>query len=430
MQNERKVLVSSLLKAEKNGYSNIVLDNVLNESDLDFLGKAFVTIAFYGVLERKITIDYILNKFLKKPMSKTPPYTSAVLRSGAYQILFMNKIPNSAACNEAVKLIKKSKERGNVGLVNAVLRNLCKETTYDLLKNIENQSVKYSVENWLYDRLVSEYTKEKIDSFFENALLVPPIFIRINLLKENAFELILKELEEIGAKIISTDIDDFYAVEGIKNVEKLNSFKSGLFFVQDYSSRLAVLALSAKPNERILDCCAAPGGKTFSIAIDMQNTGEVISLDIHSHRVKLISDGAKRLSLENVKADVNDAAVFNKDLGLFDRVICDVPCSGFGVIRRKPEIKYKSDVECAGLPEIQKNILDVASRYVKSGGRLVYSTCTLLKEENDEVVKSFLSKNKEFKLVSPFNDETAKTFTFMPPDDLGDGFFVAVMERV
>ena len=430
MQNERKVLVSSLLKAEKNGYSNIVLDNVLNESDLDFLGKAFVTIAFYGVLERKITIDYILNKFLKKPMSKTPPYTSAVLRSGAYQILFMNKIPNSAACNEAVKLIKKSKERGNVGLVNAVLRNLCKETTYDLLKNIENQSVKYSVENWLYDRLVSEYTKEKIDSFFENALLVPPIFIRINLLKENAFELILKELEEIGAKIISTDIDDFYAVEGIKNVEKLNSFKSGLFFVQDYSSRLAVLALSAKPNERILDCCAAPGGKTFSIAIDMQNTGEVISLDIHSHRVKLISDGAKRLSLENVKADVNDAAVFNKDLGLFDRVICDVPCSGFGVIRRKPEIKYKSEVECAGLPEIQKNILDVASRYVKSGGRLVYSTCTLLKEENDEVVKSFLSKNKEFKLVSPFNDETAKTFTFMPPDDLGDGFFVAVMERV
>ncbi len=429
MQNERKVLVSALLKAEKSGYSNIILDSVLNQTDLNSVGKAFVTTAFYGVLERKITIDFILNEFLKKPISKTPPYTSAVLRSGAYQILYMNKIPNSAVVNEAVKLIKKSKERGNIGLVNAVLRNLCSENIYDILNGIKEPSVKYSVEAWIYNRLISEYPKDKINSFFENSLQPPPVFIRINTLKENAFNLVSEELESIGATVKPTDFNDFYAVEGIKTVEKLNSYKKGLFFVQDYSSRFAVASLSAKPNERILDCCAAPGGKTFSIAMDMANSGEVISLDIHSHRVELIKKGADRLGLDIVKAAVNDATKHNKDLGDFDRVICDVPCSGMGVVRRKPEIKYKSEAECNALSEIQSKILLTSSRYVKSGGRLVYSTCTLFKSENDDIVSDFLSNNKDFKLVSVYNKTNNKTLTLMPPEDLGDGFFVAVMER-
>ena len=182
MQNERKILVSALLKAEKNGYSNIILDSVLNEADLNSVGKAFVTNAFYGVLERKITIDFILNKFLKKPIAKTPPYTSAVLRSGAYQMLYMNKIPDSAVVNESVKLIKKSKERGNVGLVNAVLRNLCNEGLANIKNSLNEPSIRFSVENWIYNRLIAEYPKEKIDSFFENSLLPPPVFIRINTL--------------------------------------------------------------------------------------------------------------------------------------------------------------------------------------------------------------------------------------------------------
>lgn len=430
MQNERKVLISALLKAEKSGYSNIVLDNVLKETDLDSLGKSFVTTAFYGVLERKITIDFILNKFLKKPISKAPPYTSAVLRSGAYQIIFMNKIPKSAACNEAVKLIKKSKEHGNSGLVNAVLRALCNEDCDEIINNISDLSVKYSVNNWIYNKLISQYSASEINSFFENSLLPPPTFIRINTLKENALDLVLSELNNIGAVVTQTDISDFYAVEGIKNVERLKAFKSGLFFVQDYSSRLAVAALSAKPEERVLDCCAAPGGKTFSIAMDMQNTGEVVSLDIHSHRVELIKKGAERLCLKNIRSDINDATCFNKELGVFDRVICDVPCSGMGVIRRKPEIKYKKEEECAALPEIQSNILHNASQYVKSGGRLVYSTCTLFKDENDLIVNDFLSKNKDFKLISALNKTNNQSITFMPPKDAGDGFFVAVMERV
>ena len=429
MQNERKILVSALLKAEKNGYSNIILDSVLNEADLNSVGKAFVTNAFYGVLERKITIDFILNKFLKKPIAKTPPYTSAVLRSGAYQMLYMNKIPDSAVVNESVKLIKKSKERGNVGLVNAVLRNLCNEGLANIKNSLNEPSIRFSVENWIYNRLIAEYPKEKIDSFFENSLLPPPVFIRINTLKENAFNLVCEELKTIGATVKATDFTDFYAVEGIKTVEKLKSYKNGMFFVQDYSSRFAVASLSAKPNERIMDCCAAPGGKTFSIAMDMENSGEIISLDIHPHRVELIKKGANRLGLSAVKADVNDATEFNEALGLFDRVICDAPCSGVGVIRRKPEIKYKNEAECNSLPQIQSKILSTAAKYVKSGGRLVYSTCTLFKAENNDIIFDFLNKNKAFKLVSVYNRTDEKSLTLMPPEDLGDGFFIAVMER-
>ena len=429
MQNERKILVSALLKAEKNGYSNIILDSVLNEADLNSVGKAFVTNAFYGVLERKITIDFILNKFLKKPIAKTPPYTSAVLRSGAYQMLYMNKIPDSAVVNESVKLIKKSKERGNVGLVNAVLRNLCNEGLANIKNSLNEPSIRFSVENWIYNRLIAEYPKEKIDSFFENSLLPPPVFIRINTLKENAFNLVCEELKTIGATVKATDFTDFYAVEGIKTVEKLKSYKNGLFFVQDYSSRFAVASLSAKPNERIMDCCASPGGKTFTIAMDMENSGEIISLDIHPHRVELIKKGANRLGLSAVKADVNDATEFNEALGLFDRVICDAPCSGVGVIRRKPEIKYKNEAECNSLPQIQSKILSTAAKYVKSGGRLVYSTCTLFKAENNDIIFDFLNKNKAFKLVSVYNRTDEKSLTLMPPEDLGDGFFIAVMER-
>ena len=430
MQNERKVLVSALLKAEKSGYSNIILDSVLNQTDLNSVGKAFVTTAFYGVLERKISIDYILNKFLKKPLSKTPPYTSAVLRSGAYQILFMDKIPNSAVVNEAVKLIKKSKERGNVGLVNAVLRNLCNEDYLSLINNSNDPSVRYSVEAWIYDSLIQDYSKEKVDLFFENSLLPPPVFIRINPLKENAFNLVSEELEDIAATLKATDFDQFFMVEGIKGIERLKSYKAGLFFVQDYSSRFAVASLDAKPNERVLDCCAAPGGKTFSLAMDMQNLGEVVSLDIHPHRVDLIKKGANRLGLNIVKPAVNDATEFNSELGVFDRVICDVPCSGMGVVRRKPEIKYKRESECKALFEIQSKILQTASAYVKSGGSLVYSTCTLFKGENDDIVNAFLKSNKDFKLVSVYGKNTDAAITLMPPEDLGDGFFVAVMERL
>lgn len=428
MQNERKVLVSAILKAEKNGFSNIILNSILNETDLDNIKKSFVTAAFYGVLERKLTLEYILNKFLKKTVSKAPPYTVAVLKTAAYQILFMKKIPTSAAVNEAVKLMKKSKEKGNSGLVNAVLRKVAEEGKA-LLTSINTPEIKYSVSPWIYTKLSKQYSEDKAIAFLENSLNSPPVFIKINILKENT-DKILQLLSGEGIELENTEIENCYLAKGINNIEKTSAYKEGLIFVQDFSSAFCVEALKVKSGMRVLDCCAAPGGKTFSLALHMKNEGEIVSSDIHSHRVNLVEKGANRLGLSIVKPKTNDATVFDESLGEFDRVLCDVPCSGIGVIRRKPEIKYKALEECAALPELQLKILTNASKYLKKGGRLIYSTCTLLKEENEEVVSRFLKDNTDFRSVSiDLLDIDGHCHTFIPPDSLGDGFFVAVLER-
>lgn len=427
MQNERKVLISALLKSEKNGYSNLILDHLLNETDLNDAGRAFVTSAFYGVLERKKTVDHVLNQFLKRPIQKAPPYTAAVLRSGAYQILFMDKIPASAAVNESVKLIKKSKENGNAGLVNAVLRNLAGQTPEALLRDITEPSICYSVEPWILKELTDRFGAEKASAFLEDSLHSPPVFIRINHLMAGAFSFVSDEIQKNGGSLLATDLAHCYRVEGLHAMERMESYHRGLFFVQDYSSQRCAVALGAKPKERILDCCAAPGGKSFSIALHMENSGEVISCDLYEQRVGLIAKGAERLGLSSIRPTVSDATKFDATFGLFDRVICDAPCSGIGVIRRKPEIKYKSQQESVDLQKIQRDILVTASRYVRPGGRLVYSTCTVLWRENEAVVTEFLKENPAFSLIA--DQGKAGMQTFLPPDDLGDGFFVAVMER-
>ena len=428
MQNERKVLVSAILKAEKNGFSNIILNSVLNETDLDNIKKSFVTAAFYGVLERKLTLEYVLNKYLKKPIIKTPPYTAAVLKTATYQILYMEKIPSSAAVNEAVKLMKKSKEKGNSGLVNAVLRKVAEEGE-TLLKSVNAPEIKYSVAPWVYSKLSKQYGEEKAIAFLENSFKNPPVYIKINTLK-NSNDTILSRLAEEGIVLEKTYIENCYRAKGINNIENTSAYKDGLIFVQDYSSAFCVESIKVKPGMRVLDCCAAPGGKTFSLALNMNDEGEIISADIHSHRVGLIESGAKRLGLSAVKPRALDATVFDETLGEFDRVLCDVPCSGMGVIRRKPEIKYKGFEECADLPELQLKILTNASKYLKKGGRLIYSTCTLLKEENEEVVSRFLKENTDFMSVSiNLLGVDTQWHTFLPPDSLGDGFFVAALER-
>ena len=430
MQNQRKVLVSALLKAEKDGFSNIILDNILNQSDLSSLEKAFITFGFYGVLERKKSIDYVLNKFLKKPIEKAPPYTRAVLRSGAYQIIFMDKVPSSAAVNESVKLIKKSKENGNSGLVNAVLRKIAAENFKEQIENSSDAEVKFSVNKWIYNSVCNDYTSDIADAFFKETLNTPNVFVRLNNLKKSAFELVSEELAEMNAKLVKTESDDIFIAQGLREIETLNTYKNGYFFVQDYSSYLAAKALEAKPGDKILDCCAAPGGKSFSIALNMENIGQITSCDIFEGRVSLIKKGAERLGINIIESKVCDASKFDTKLGEFDKVICDAPCSGIGVIGRKPEIKYKDDSECSKLPELQNLILQNVSKYVKSGGTLIYSTCTLLKRENQEVVENFLSNNSDFYPVPVFEGCEQNTLTRIPPKDMGDGFFIAKMKRV
>ena len=428
LQNERKVLVSALLKAEKSGYSNIVLNSVLGETDLDSVKKGFVTTAFYGVLERKLFLDFVLNKFLKKPIEKSPPVTASVLRAGAYQILFMDKVPSSAAVNESVKLIRKSKESGKSGLVNAVLRKVSSENL-DSLLNEASENVRFSVSKWIYDKLILYYGKEQTHSFLENSLLPPPLFVKANTIKTtpNALE---EKLTLKNITLAKTDLEGLFKAESVKNIEKSEEYLSGEFFVQDFSSSVAAAAVMAKPGMKVLDACAAPGGKTFSIAAMMENRGEITALDLHEHRVKLIENGAIRLGADIVRAKTCDAASASFSGEYFDRVLCDVPCSGIGVIRRKPEIKYKDENECSDLPQIQLEILENSAKYLKKGGRLIYSTCTLLKNENEEVVNRFLERNKDFApaKIGVLGIEDTNV-TFIPPNFLGDGFFVAAFER-
>ena len=395
MLNTRQIAYEALIKTEKDGaYSNIALDFLLSKTNTDARDRAFVSNLFYGVIERKLTLDYQIELCLSNPLKKNKSELLTILRLGAYQILFMDKVPSSAAVNESVNLTKKNGLSYASGLVNAVLRKIDKNG----IKLPENEnsgeylSVKYSCPQWLINKWIKEYGKDDAEGILRSSLGSSENYIRVNSTKTTEKDLIAELLKE-NVSASETDVKNCIKITlGGKGVESLESFKKGLFHVQDAACQLCAKALSAKEGDRVFDLCAAPGGKTYTIAEEMNNIGEVISFDIHEHRVKLIGDGARRLGLSCVKATKGDATVYRESLGTADAVLCDVPCSGFGIIGRKPEIKYKDPNEIKQLPSLQLEILQNGAKYVKAGGRLVYSTCTLSHSENEKVCKRFLEK--------------------------------------
>ncbi len=420
MANARKIAVLALLKVDKdNAYSNITLNSVFKESGIEGADKALASAIFYGTLDRKITIDYILSKYIKTGLKKVLPYTLNVLRSAVYQIMFMDKIPDSAAVNEAVKLVKTSKEGRNSGFVNAVLRNILRngaELPQD--NSIASLSVRYSCPEWIIESFVNDYGIETAEELLKESLKTAPTVLRVNTLKTTADEL-TEKLKPSGISAEKVDIPNALILEKGIDIADNNLYKEGLFFVEDLASQTAVNVLSPKAGERMLDICAAPGGKSFSSALHMQNIGEIISCDIYEKRVSLIRAGAKRLSLDIIKPTVSDATVFNEDLGEFDCILCDVPCSGLGVLRRKPDIKYKPQNDFNELCEIQYKILCNAFKYLKKGGRLLYSTCTLRSEENEKLVNRFIM---EYNGVDKMYEHS-----FMPHIDKTDGFYAALL---
>lgn len=414
MPNARKVAVDMLLKVETDSaYSNIILKSTLSQSELSSVDKAFATAIFYGVLDRKITLDYFLDSLTKTPFSKTDAFTKTVLRAALYQILFMDKVPESAAVNEAVKLMKNSKKRAQSGFVNAVLRAALRSK---LTLPEDNLSVKYSCPEWIVNELIGDYGKEETEKILAEFLTPANVYLQVNNLKITAKEL----SDELGTENEITE-EGAIKILGKFDVENSPLYKKGCFYVQDLSSYRAVKMLAPSKNERLLDICAAPGGKTFTAALLMENSGEIISCDIYKNRTELIEKGAKRLGLGIVKTHVGDAAKLNTDLGLFDAVLCDVPCSGLGVLKRKPDVKYKEITDFSELENIQSDILFNAANYVKKGGRLLYSTCTLRKKENERQVEKFLAAHPDFELI--------KMHTFLPHIDLTDGFFAALLIR-
>lgn len=422
MANARKAAALALVEVETNAaYSNITLNKIFSKFELSVEDRAFTSALFYGVLDRKITIDHILSRFLKKPISKITPFTVAVLRLSVYQIMYMERIPDSAAVNEAVKLVKGSKERFNASFVNAVLRNILRnDISLPEGNDKKSLSVRYSCPEWIVKSFIDDYGEQIAVELLEQSLKAPPVILRVNTCRISADELMEKlSLEGITAQKI--DVLNALSVVGGIDVKHCKCYLEGLFHIQDTASQLTVSKLAPSSGERVLDLCSAPGGKSFTMAQLMENKGELLSFDLYESRVELIKKGAERLGLSCIKADVQDATVYNEKLGLFDAVLCDVPCSGLGVLRRKPEIKYKPIDDLFELEKIQEKILLNADCYLKPGGRLLYSTCTLRRSENECQIKAFLDKKANYELQYER--------TYMPQTDKTDGFYCALLKK-
>ena len=418
-----------LIKTENTkGYSNISLDHALEGSTLSAADKALTSALVYGVIERRITLDYIISKLASRDIKSIDKETLTALRLGIYQLRFMDRIPPHAAINETVSLCS----RKSAGFVNAILRAYTRLTAPVELPSRENDAVRYlsvaySVCEALAERLIRTFGLQRAEGLLDASFDAPKTTLRVNTLKISREELIGKidgaeptEISPVGVKVGGA-------------IRELYGFDDGLFFVQDEASQICVGALGAQPGELIVDACSCPGSKSFGAAIDMQNSGEVRSFDLHQSKLSLISKGAERLGIDIISTAAWDARNFISELeSAADRVLCDVPCSGFGVIAKKPELRYKDPKESAPLPDIQLAILKNCSRYVKAGGVLVYSTCTIFPEENEENIKRFLGSEPNFELDG-FAFGTLKqkkeTLSLYPDTHNTDGFFVARMVK-
>ena len=434
----RSTVIKLLLKMESDSaYSNILLDQAFGESGLSERDKSFAAALFYGVTERKMTLDHIISQYCSSGISSLKPEVLAVLRCGIYQILYMDSVPDSAAVNESVKLCKKLGQFGAAGLVNGLLRNFIrkdKRVDYSGMNPVERLAMEYSAPQWIARKFLEEYGEQNAKKALKASIGAPPVYARVNTVRVKDEELVTALKKEGVTAEQYPRLAGCIRIEKAGDIERLSAYKEGLFHIQDVSSQLCCHTLRPILNETVLDICAAPGGKSFTLAELMSNSGRVIAMDLYEQRVGLIEKGAARLGLKIVEGRINNATRFNEELPQADRVLCDVPCSGLGVIRRKPEIKYKDEKEFEDLPRLQKAILDISAGYVKVGGTLVYSTCTLSRAENDEVAQAFAESHPDFSPIVqpiPYADaESSYKRTFFPEENGGDGFFTASFRRV
>ena len=436
MKSARQIAFEILMKIEKDkAFSNLAIDSAVKAFCRNSTDCAFVSHIVYGVIERKITLDYVISKYLDKPLSKLKKDVLIILRMGCYQLLFSDKVPQSAAVNESVKLSKDNKCAYASGMVNAILRKVnANDIDFTgVADDDERVSLKCSAPLELVRFLKYHYGIKNTEKFLLSALEPKQIFIKVNTTKISTEALSEKLLSE-GISTEKTILPNALKVQLNGAVYDSQCYKNGLFHVEDLSSQLCVEALDVYNGCTAIDVCAAPGGKSFSIAEDMGNDGVLYSCDIYEQRVDLIKQGADRLGLSCIKPCVNDATVFNESFPQADRVLCDVLCSGLGIISKKPEIKYKKLDDTKELIPVQKQILETSSRYVKKGGRLVYSTCSVNPNENRKVCDAFLKEHTEFKSIKvlPQIERTIDEgdyLTLMLHTNKCDGFFIALFER-
>ena len=425
MDNNRKTAYQTLLDVEsKKAYSNIAVNHKIAVNKPG--SPAFVRELVYGVLERKLTLDYYIDQLLKDGIDSLRASELNILRMGIYQLGYMDGVPEYAAINESVELAKKYC-KGKAGLINGVLREYQNKKIYLTLPardedEVKYLSIKYSYAPWIIELWLEYYDKAFVEKLLEAGNETPPVTIRTNWLKIRKDDL-KKVLEERGFEPVDGKIcQNAINVKGSKLLET-EMYNYGLFTPQDESSMLVSEKIGVKQGDLVMDVCAAPGGKTTAIAERMNNTGKIIASDIYRRKLDIVDKEAKRLGITNIETRSWDATRVDSTLvRKADRVLVDVPCSGLGVIRRKPEIKYKEYTnEMMLLPKKQQAILSASSSYVKPGGTLVYSTCTINPEENEKVVEEFLKRNKEF--------EKIERILLLPNVNGTDGFFICVMKR-
>jgi len=408
------------------GYNNIVLNKNLNQhNQISPAERAMVTELVNGTLRNLLLIDHIIATHSQKPVKK--PFIKSVLRISVYQIMFMDKVPDRAVCDEAVKLAKAKGLVGLSGYVNGVLRNVVRSKDDvklpDRAKDLaEHLSVKYSHPKWIVEYFLSFMDAELVESVCVGGNAVPSLTLCINTLRTSAEEL-EKILVSEGMEVSRTGTENALKVKGSGDVRSLKSFKSGLFHVMDINAMKAIELIRPEPKDKVLDLCSSPGGKSFYAAQLMGNDGEVLSLDIHAHKMDLIDEGATRLGLSIVKSGQNDATEFNEKYeNEWDKVILDAPCSGLGVLSKKPDARYKKSMDdMKELALIQRKMLTAAAKYPKIGGKLLYSTCTISVLENKENVRWLLDN---------FPYEIEAEFRALPGEELGgDGFYAVCMYR-
>ena len=433
MDKAREAAVFALERIRRDGaWSSALADAMKTKYSLDARSLALAVSISLGVTQNETLLDHYIGLY-SRSSSKIEPKVRDIMRSGAYQLLFMDKIPASAAVNEAVALCKKLGYSRASGFCNAVLRKLGGDS--QALPDIPGAgtakylSIKYSHPLWLAEYIISLRGYDAAEAFFAADNTVPDTCLQVNTLKIQTSQL----MERLRASGVWCGphpwLPDCITASG--NVSAMYGFSEGLFYVQDPAAKCAVLSAGLRPGMQVLDACAAPGGKSFAAAIAMKNEGCIDSCDIHEKKIRLIKDGAERLGIGIINAFQRDARQTPDKT--YDAIIADVPCSGFGVIRKKPEIRYKKQTDCTALPPIQMSILENLSQYLKTGGVLIYSTCTVLTEENENIVDEFLSLHPEFSAESftlPNGERAEKGyFTFWPDIHGTDGFFVCKLRR-
>ena len=434
----RKTALDSLIACRKQAaWSNGVLKDYIARDRLDRRDAALATRLCYGVLQHRNLLDFFLAQLLTGKVKDLHPVVRDILHLGLYQIYELDKIPDSAAVNESVTLAKKycRLQRSAPGLVNAVLRNAVR--TKGELKQPTSLEDRYSHPQALIDLLGSYVGADRLEPMLAANNDTPQTVVQVNTLKTST-EALVKALEaEDVVALPHSWMPDCLVLSNTGSIEKLQAFKDGLFYVQDAASRLCVLCADIPQGDavRVLDCCAAPGGKTFAAAIAMGGRGKIRSCDIHRHKTVLIQHGADRLGLDNVHIREQDATENHPGwFGKMDVVLADVPCSGYGIIRKKPDIRYKDPADMERMPDLQLKILQKQAEYVKPGGTLMYSTCTLVRGENEDVVQAFLAHNKDFyletlPLPAVIPNDGSGMIALVPGEFDTDGFFIARMRR-